>query len=411
MSPADLKALALEEAAAFEARETRGRDLMRPDHLHLQSSEPAEKARVHDNLVRGAMDITKLEGATDVYEGFRARSEAVELACRLLYGVKETPAGRASRLSIVAAQRAAEAEALEAAAAKKAKKKPVAPVEGEEGEATAGAGGDGAGEGEGEGGDEDNKEGSGGDEDLENAALSEMQEEEVIMEVEPPVDEDGVPCMTKLCIPLDVVTHMLARLRHRTVQEMTDRAETRHLSVSALCEKRNNDLTFELEERLRLHWPRKGFTETQFQAPRLGELLAHRKKIERHVRTIMQRNRLHAKTFHGLVADADGAVGQYKEHIAALGEVLEEQSSLAALQGILQRAKHATAEFKADGSDRIHGLDPSMFRDPQGLVQSNAKVRALYTYSIQFRRNRRSCVHWNLPEYTCMNILRRPAAT
>ena len=41
----------------------------------------------------------------------------------------------------------------------------------------------------------------------------------------------------------------------------------------------------------------------------------------------------------------------------------------------------ATAEFKADGSDRIHGLDPSMFRDPQGLVQSNAKVRAFYTYS------------------------------
>ncbi|KAF1778966.1 protein of unknown function DUF4455 [Phytophthora cactorum] len=41
-----------------------------------------------------------------------------------------------------------------------------------------------------------------------------------------------------------------------------------------------------LEERLRVHWPRKGRLDVQFYQPRMGELLSHQQRQERHLRGI-----------------------------------------------------------------------------------------------------------------------------
>jgi ATP-dependent helicase YprA (DUF1998 family) len=49
------------------------------------------------------------------------------------------------------------------------------------------------------------------------------------------------------------------------------------------------ELTDQLEDQIRNHWPRRGRVETQIKQPREAELLGHKEKTWRHISTIQQK--------------------------------------------------------------------------------------------------------------------------
>lgn len=64
-------------------------------------------------------------------------------------------------------------------------------------------------------------------------------------------------------MPADMVLQMLASLRDSLLLAAEDATQLRETKAGELCEARTDFLTEELEERLRMHWPRKGRTEVR----------------------------------------------------------------------------------------------------------------------------------------------------
>jgi hypothetical protein len=56
---------------------------------------------------------------------------------------------------------------------------------------------------------------------------------------------------------------MLTSLRDSVILAAEDDTQVRETKAHDLCEARTDFLTEELEERLRMHWPRKGRTEVR----------------------------------------------------------------------------------------------------------------------------------------------------
>ena len=166
-----------------------------------------------------------------------------------------------------------------------------------------------------------------------------------------PVDPNGTPCVEKLALPVETVEEMLETLRYALVDEAETTATAREKKMSTLFEERKGDLTFELEERLRTHWPRKGRTDVGFQQPRIGELIAHRQRHERQVRAVKLKLRAQDERYADLLEQTNASIKKYTGHMEALEESLIEQSNLASLQGVLKRAKETTAMYKTTCQD------------------------------------------------------------
>ena len=209
-----------------------------------------------------------------------------------------------------------------------------------------------------DGGDGDEKDGSEADEDGSDNV---------------PVDPDGTPCVEKLALPVETVEEMLGALRHSLVHEAETTAAAREKKMSALFEERKGDLTFELEERLRTHWPRKGRTDVGFQQPRIGELIAHRQRHERQVRAVKLKLRAQDERYTDLLEQTNASIKKYTEHMKALEESLIEQSNLASLQGVLKRAKETTAMYKTTCQDWLAKLRVVMVDEPSYLIETNKK--------------------------------------
>jgi len=113
----------------------------------------------------------------------------------------------------------------------------------------------------------------------------------------------------------------------------------RKKKMDDLNDERAEDLTEELEERLRLHWPRKGRTEVKSRQPREGELVSHRQKSARFLRQFYQRLGEQEEEFGRLVGRVEGHSDEFSTAVRALGETLKEMGSLAALQGQEMKCK------------------------------------------------------------------------
>merc|ERR1711871_1514144 len=94
----------------------------------------------------------------------------------------------------------------------------------------------------------------------------------------------GDPAVEVKSVPVDIVEGMMLELRRTVLSEIEKNAAAREHHVSRVFRKRKKDLVEELEERLRLHWLRKGRVGVQYFDPRVAELKAHKIKTARRKR-------------------------------------------------------------------------------------------------------------------------------
>ena len=172
-----------------------------------------------------------------------------------------------------------------------------------------------------------------------------------------PVDGNQEVCVVDVTLPESRLVELLDKLRASVVEDMESRAAARKVKIQTLTDERLTSYTEELEERLRTHWPRKGRSEVSFRQPREGELIAHRQRKERHLRVVLQRDRLHSKDFLNALSSSYEKVETFKTDLQALEDLLPKQQSLATLQGVESKCKKLAAAFHIECLAEIDGLN------------------------------------------------------
>ncbi|GMF16069.1 unnamed protein product [Phytophthora lilii] len=173
-----------------------------------------------------------------------------------------------------------------------------------------------------------------------------------------------------LNVPEDTVESTLATFRDAILTKY-------ELDASATCEQteetrdeRHANSSMFLEERLRVHWPRKGRLDVQFYQPRMGELMNHKERQERHWRGIWQKVGDQQTAFTKKAEEALAHVEQARMMQINLQAQLPLQQSLAALQGLEVKTKKRLGVFKAESMEMLVTLGAATEGDLNSLLAS-----------------------------------------
>ncbi|DBA02847.1 TPA: hypothetical protein N0F65_006637 [Lagenidium giganteum] len=155
---------------------------------------------------------------------------------------------------------------------------------------------------------------------------------------------------------------MLSKYDREARQNTTATSETRRERVE--------DANLLLEDRLRLHWPRKGRLDVQFYQPRVGELVNHRQRRERHIRNIFKKLDTQEQLFAKNVEDCFVMIEQVRGKQLVFQTQLPLQQSLAALQGLEVKSKKLLSGFRSEITDKVNALLGNSTADLNTLLNS-----------------------------------------
>lgn len=111
-----------------------------------------------------------------------------------------------------------------------------------------------------------------------------------------------------------------------------------------------------LEERLRMHWPRKGRLEVQCYQPRVGELTSHTQRLDRHVRSLLKKVVTQQTAFDSRVSDALASIERSRVTFVGCNAQLPMQLSLAALQGLDVKFNKLLTAFRSESETQRQQL-------------------------------------------------------
>ena len=188
-----------------------------------------------------------------------------------------------------------------------------------------------------------------------------------------PYDVDRNLCSAVLVVPFTFLKTLLEELRQNFFEVMEGKLARRFDRLTELTNKRETKSTAELEERIRLHWPRKGYTDVKYRQPRVYEISQHRKKLERQKRTVIFRNRSHESEFNRNMSIADEGIDTFRGKLNLLDSMLDSQTNLAGLQGVVQRCKDAIVDFDNECATIVDAMRPLVEAEPNMLIESNAR--------------------------------------
>eukprot|EP00941_MAST-03F_sp_MAST-3F-sp1_P006034 g6034.t1 len=177
--------------------------------------------------------------------------------------------------------------------------------------------------------------------------------------------------MKDVVIPAPLAEAMVTRIRSLVMEQHQKIGTMREADSKTQCEERQEDLTDELEERLRKHWPRKGRTEVQYNQPRRGELENHLEKQQRHARALLIKNKRHETKFMKELDEANSHITSYLRGQQKLQSKLIRQKTLAGLQGLQSKAKTARMEILKEFKAKVTQLRKIVKDDPQRLLNQN----------------------------------------
>jgi hypothetical protein len=193
----------------------------------------------------------------------------------------------------------------------------------------------------------------------------------------PPTDPNGNPAALKVAFPQPLVVDMLASLRSFLVKHSEQREAQRATFAASLRDDRCGSYTEELEERLRLHWPRKGRVEVNIRQVRESELIAHRQRAKRHCRIVREKNDSHQEQFESIIAGYAAKSKDFVGELKALEMTLVDQESLAALQGVDGKCKKMLMAFREECGEALAHLERCVTSDPTKLYAlSTSLLRA-----------------------------------
>lgn len=212
-----------------------------------------------------------------------------------------------------------------------------------------------------------------GERDAQAAASVAAKCQDFLRTVVPPVDMNGQACAIAEDVPsIAEAASMLVELRETLVADMEIRGEARRLRIDKLTEARLSELTEELEERLRTHWPRKGRSEVSFRQTREGELIMHRQRRLRHVRLVHERIMQHTANCKQLLKAAVKHVTAFVNALGQIEAMLPEQTTHAGLQGLESKCKRLVSTFQREGQHHLHQvLEQYTSVEPSKLLALN----------------------------------------
>jgi len=205
------------------------------------------------------------------------------------------------------------------------------------------------------------------------AALEEdsLEQENCVAQIEPGL----TPEWNEVELEMDVVASIIELFRDSVVAIKSNMSFQRAEEMNSIAEERVEGLSEELEERLRLHWPRKGRIDMKYRQPRARELVQHRKKHDRHVRAFKMKSKAQNEKFERQCEKVEALFGKFKQTMQAFSLHLESQTNVAALQGVAKRGRQAAAELQEEMQEAKELMMP-LIRRNNDLLEMNERFVA-----------------------------------
>jgi hypothetical protein len=173
-----------------------------------------------------------------------------------------------------------------------------------------------------------------------------------------------------LDVPSSTVESVLAAFRDAILSKYDLDAASTCVQTEETRDERHAGSSMLLEERLRVHWPRKGRLDVQFYQPRMGELLNHQQRQERHLRGLWVKLEAQQAAFARKVDEALAHTEQTRMLQLSFQAQLPLQSSLATLQGLEVKAKKRLGVFKGEAMGMLVALRAMTESDISSLLSS-----------------------------------------
>lgn len=152
----------------------------------------------------------------------------------------------------------------------------------------------------------------------------------------PPLDPTGRPWVQSADVKGDQILSLFSGIRDSVISNLEQSSLKRTVAAERVSETSKQELTDQLEDRIRNHWPRRGRVETQIKQPREVELLSHKEKTWRHITSIQQKMIQAQQQFDALKEQCISEAQLYEQEMQTLTELLQADfSNLAALQVLL----------------------------------------------------------------------------
>lgn len=185
-----------------------------------------------------------------------------------------------------------------------------------------------------------------------------------------PSDSFGTPYVKFLAIEVEFIRDIISNIRHSLFVRLETNIEIRITDAKALNLKRKSELTEELEDLLRTHWPRSGLVETQIKRPREVELLNHEEKTYRFILSIQEKMSNLLLKFDKEVEGTFDTCRTYTEDMAALEHTLTTTpfKTLTSLQGLEVKARSFTQKLVSDTNALLHKLSLLTNEEPTVIM-------------------------------------------
>ncbi|KAJ0410576.1 hypothetical protein ATCC90586_007409 [Pythium insidiosum] len=204
-----------------------------------------------------------------------------------------------------------------------------------------------------------------------DASPSDASEQEQELEKEPRVDEVLAIVAREfqtIEIGVELQVTLIERFRRATLDRFSTTFAAHERAAADLLTQRRRQFDLLLEERLRLHWPRKGRLDVQCLQPRVSELYSHQQRQARHVRSMVKRVDAQDAAFQERAQAAAAKTDEVRVRQLSLQTQLPLQLSLAALQGLEAKSKKLLAAFRQDTDDAIARLRAMVAADLAALA-------------------------------------------
>ena len=203
---------------------------------------------------------------------------------------------------------------------------------------------------------------------VEEPPSEELQEDPV------PFDPEGNLCVLKDClISQEQVQELVDKFLKTLIDSLLQEKETVLTKLKETDKQLIDASMNELEEKLRLVWPRRGQLEVSEYTQRNGEIRNHHNIYERHQSEVNSKLESNNSEAEALCSKAEELNTSFPENLENLKSKLTEATSLAELQGMLRQAKHYENEMQTESKAVLGRLEELSSSEVSYLQTQNQK--------------------------------------
>jgi hypothetical protein len=186
------------------------------------------------------------------------------------------------------------------------------------------------------------------------------------------------PWIHNIEITYSELSSLYSSIRCQIFQNIEIESMKKVLTVEHDMSSKKTELTNELEDRIRNHWPRRGRVETEIKQPREMELSSHKDKTYRIILLVQNKMiEIQNKFFSNLEMYQTDCT-RYIEEVEALSSLCHNHyKNLATLQGIDMKARSITLEFQNENNKKVLFLQKILTSDILTIINNAKDFRKL----------------------------------